>query len=210
MSNKNKLTASVTAAALLLLGGGSYALWSQTAQLDAVPVQSGTLGIALEDATYFDASVFRGPSVEDNVLSWEEDEGTLLNATEIDDPTAFLFSPEDRVLVAIPVTVTLEGTNLAAKVESDVAAVAEAHEGFTLSSKLVSAESALGALSATGAPEKNFIASEGDTQHAWVVLDVYFDADGTDHQLVGVEEVLDLTRLTEEASPTVTVTQVRE
>jgi len=199
--NKNKFTASVVTASLLLLGGGTYALWSQTETLNPVSVQSGILGAELDDAVYFDASAFRGPSVENNVLSWAEDEGTLANADPIADPSAFLFSPEDRVEIVVPVDVTLDGTNLAAALSTSISPVL-ANQGFSLTGKLVTADNEAAALTATGTTTKNFV--EDGT--AYVVLDVTFDGTGA-YGDEGAHMEVDLENLLTTAN--VTVTQVR-
>jgi alternate signal-mediated exported protein len=94
-----------------LLGGSTFALWTQSANLTAGNISTGTFGVEVD---------------EDHVEAWDvsPDRGYTQAAVggmkgRVINLAQFLMSPKDRVAVSIPITVTLDGDNLLAHLTAD-------------------------------------------------------------------------------------------
>lgn len=91
----------------VLIGGGTFALWSDAIDLPGGTINSGELHLAAEED---DAAWREGPCA-----------GT---GETIDDIEAYLISPGDAVCLVQPVTVTVTGSDIAAQFSIDTSAIA--------------------------------------------------------------------------------------
>lgn len=100
-----------TAGAALLIGGGTFALWSDSADVDGATITTGNLQIEASEAgwTWYDSSD----------AETAEDLGE-----EIDDLTAFRVVPGDTLTGVIEFSAALEGTNLTAELAGELGAIA--------------------------------------------------------------------------------------
>ncbi|MDR1187568.1 MAG: SipW-dependent-type signal peptide-containing protein [Bifidobacteriaceae bacterium] len=105
------LVAGVTGLALLM-GGSTYALWSDSSSANVEPVQHGTLDIegSLAPVVY-DVRVAKGPSDPDN-SPWINGLGGKKNRKVITDLSKFYAVPGDNLEINIPVDVTAIGDNM--------------------------------------------------------------------------------------------------
>lgn len=118
---RNKVTIAAVAVGALALGGGSLALWSDSADLDAAAVATGHLDLNTKTQAAYDISSYQVPE-SGSPENWTVSDGTEFVASPINLET-FKFVPGDVVAVTVPIEVELEGNNLAAQfsVESDTA-----------------------------------------------------------------------------------------
>lgn len=99
MSRTTKSAAAVAAGILLLTAaGGTFAQWSDSANVDGGTLTAGHLDMTVSDGTWFDANA----------------------NTEISDPATFRISPGDVLEYRATITPDLVGDNLEAELESDV------------------------------------------------------------------------------------------
>ena len=133
----------VAAGAALLIGGSTYALWSQTADMNGGTITSGDLRLVAGEVSSFDVSADRADSstteetdrsvldASSNPLTFNQgeaakvenlnggaDEATLTGHV-IDEPGDWLIVPGDTLAVLYPYTVTLKGDNLVAELTID-------------------------------------------------------------------------------------------
>ena len=133
----------VAAGAALLIGGSTYALWSQTANMNGGMITSGDLQLLAGDVSSFDVSADRvdsstteekdrsvldaalnpltfnqGEASAVENLNCGEDEVTLTGHV-IGEPGEWLIVPGDTTAVLFPYAVTLKGDNLVAELTID-------------------------------------------------------------------------------------------
>jgi len=113
---RNAIIAAVAGAALFL-GGSTYALWSQTADLEGASIQAGNLNIVAGDIEVWDVSPDLGyvtPAAPGGLSVGK-------NGALIADPEAFRAVPGDAIIMAVPFTITMVGDNLVADLTMTVA-----------------------------------------------------------------------------------------
>lgn len=117
----NKQTTGIiagAAGALLLLGGGTFALWSDSAEAPAGTITAGNLNVDIQAPAWVDVSADRTDSPH-----------------AIDDIAAFRIIPGDTIEARYPVTLDLEGENMLAKlglvIDGDEAVTGDLAAGIT-------------------------------------------------------------------------------
>lgn len=119
---RNGIIAAVLGAALLM-GGGTYALWSASAGLKGATITAGDLDITAKDTSYMydvsdDVVVAAGDAAE-TIAFGSQDLGTV-QGLPIDD--TFLIVPGDTIALVYGYDIVLEGDNIQAELSMDVAA----------------------------------------------------------------------------------------
>ncbi|QAY63587.1 hypothetical protein ET495_10380 [Xylanimonas allomyrinae] len=114
----------VAAAAVLVLGGGStFAYWHDAQTYTGGSIVSGTLDVSpVGEMQFWDVSADRADAttaLPGTLPDGEDDGPDAVFGHEIDDPSAWRMSPEDRVGVTVTADVTLEGDNLVAALTLD-------------------------------------------------------------------------------------------
>lgn len=99
--------AGITAGAVALVGGGTFALWSASDTFDGGQITAGDLNIEITSDGFFDISEDR--TDKDDVLP-----GTEVPAHAID-PEDWRIVPGDTVALAVEAEITLVGDNLVAE-----------------------------------------------------------------------------------------------
>jgi len=98
---KNKIIAAAVTAGLLLLGGGSYAVWKDSTTFSEVKFQTGYLNVSALPSEW---TIYHGT----DKLSYAEYKDN------------FIFVPQTKVQIYTPVTVELKGNDLVAKMNVDL------------------------------------------------------------------------------------------
>ncbi|QAY64603.1 alternate-type signal peptide domain-containing protein [Xylanimonas allomyrinae] len=96
------------ALAVALLGGGTFALWSQSVGLDGGTITAGDLSLSAEASSFYDVSADRNYTEAIAGLSNPVVKGQKIS------PETWLMVPGDKVAAVLPVVVTLKGDNLVA------------------------------------------------------------------------------------------------
>jgi alternate signal-mediated exported protein len=106
----------MAAGAALLLGGGTYALWSDSAQLTASGnIVAGDLDITAKGSvTYFDVSWDREADQQTAIIT-----GSSVKGHAITNLSDYRVVPGDTIAAVFPYQVKLEGDNLVAKLSVD-------------------------------------------------------------------------------------------
>jgi len=132
--------------AALLVGGSTYALWSQTADLGNTDIQSGDLELRmLDDAgepgiQVWDVSVDgKGGGIIrvdfGGTIGWQGLSDFMLFGREVfphDPVNPWRAVPQDHLRITIPFAMTLDGSNLVARLDANV--VADQADNPTLAS----------------------------------------------------------------------------
>ncbi|MCL2470215.1 MAG: hypothetical protein FWF25_00520 [Propionibacteriaceae bacterium] len=123
---RNALIAAGTGVALLL-GGSTYALWSQIADLGGTQIRSGDLGLATQAKEIWDISADlsnRPDTLPFQVYNQAGDplsDGKLiLKEADLDQPAkvpGWTTVPGDELAVVIPFTIAMQGENLLARLD---------------------------------------------------------------------------------------------
>jgi len=99
------------------MGGGTFALWSDSASLSGATIQAGELAIQGEKLGVFDLS-------DESTLAQADAQEIIDLAKSATDVGAdFLASPGDILAVAFEYTIKLQGDNLEAKLALDMTAL---------------------------------------------------------------------------------------
>jgi len=122
MKRRNAVIAAVAGAALLV-GGSTYALWQQSANMVGGTIQAGDLSIKAGTSTFWDVSEDRGDQTLDAITTPANENGvdgttvTLdgLKAHAIPDLEDWTMVPGDTVALAFPYKITLDGDNMVAQ-----------------------------------------------------------------------------------------------
>jgi len=129
-TDTKKLRTGIVAAALgaaLLLGGGTYALWSDSASLSGGTITAGDLRLDAGTMAAYDISAdTAGPGGTPAVVN-----GVTLDSvtgTPIADLSDWRMVPGDTLALAFPYDLTLSGDNLKADLNLDVSKLAESNE----------------------------------------------------------------------------------
>jgi alternate signal-mediated exported protein len=101
----------------LLLGGSTFALWTESAALSGGSISTGEFGVEMGDETAWDVS-------PDRTNGKEVDTGYMISSKavvghEVEDLSEFGMSPGDKIAIDYPLTVTLYGDNLVAGLTGD-------------------------------------------------------------------------------------------
>lgn len=112
------------AAGALVVGGGTFALWSAQDTFEGGTITAGDLNLVLaQDTEFYDVSADRSDVAADVVAGAPDIRGHLI--TTID---SWRIVPGDKVAAAFSADVTLEGDNLIAELVADGFAVTD--DGF--------------------------------------------------------------------------------
>ena len=136
--------AAVVAGVVLLAGGSTYALWSDSDDVRGGTITAGDLDLKAFEAFSFDVSADRADSDSTVIngaelpLTFAEDQaGEVTNLKVVDDQltghsigklATWLIVPGDTVAVLFPYTVTLRGDNLVAELTIDSTEMVAARE----------------------------------------------------------------------------------
>jgi alternate signal-mediated exported protein len=101
----------VVAGAALLMGGGTYALWSDSASIDGGIIKSGNLDVSVGTTAYWDVSADRVDSTGGTAIAG----GSSTKGHAISSLADYRVVPGDEIAAVYPATVKLDGDNLVAK-----------------------------------------------------------------------------------------------
>ena len=119
---RNAVIAAVAGAALLV-GGSTYALWQQSANMVGGTIQAGDLSIKAGTSTFWDVSEDRSDQTLDAITTPANENGVDGTAVTLDGLTAhaipsledWTMVPGDTVALAFPYKITLDGDNMVAQ-----------------------------------------------------------------------------------------------
>jgi len=123
---RNAVVAAVAGAALLL-GGSTYALWSQSASfVGAPPIQAGDLQLTMDqsDIGFWDISPDRNPIQDETIQGGGWDlgiKGRPIDLTSTDTSGNLYFHPVpgDELMLTVPFSMKMQGANLLAQLEAN-------------------------------------------------------------------------------------------
>lgn len=205
-TNQKRRNAIIAAAlgAALLMGGGTYALWSASADLGGAKITAGDLNITTGDNTYmYDISADSLTAGSPVAISYGTTELGDLTGIVIDN--TFVIVPGDTIAFVYSYDITLVGDNIAAElsIDSETTEVNFPTESLTFSFNLFDEDGDLfksGSLDDIGGLLYTF--DEPTEESIYLVFMVTFDSATSDRD--DVTEVLSLGDLL-----SVTLTQVR-
>jgi len=128
-SRRRKGIIAGVAGAALLLTGGTFALWQDTANVTGGTITAGSLTLDGDAAAvWYDVSPDRDFADPETVAPAGDSDPAVMG--EAIDVEAFLVSPEDVLAAVFEVDVTLEGDNLVAALSLNLSAAAALPEGI--------------------------------------------------------------------------------
>jgi len=221
-SRRRKGIIAGVAGAALLLTGGTFALWQATTDVTGGTITAGNLTLdSGASAAWYDVSPDRDFALPVAVV--EDKASEPLVEGEVIDVAQFLVSPEDVLAAVFEVEVGLEGDNLVASLDLNLAAAAALGEGvdpfedgdLTFESAiyidneeavaraaLAPGKESLGYFTTSAAHEATDVTLVSGTVHATVVIFVTFN------NTVGAESSMDAVAALNDAG--FSLTQIRE
>ena len=204
LKRRHGIMAAVLGAALLM-GGGTYALWTASADLAGGKITAGDLQIEAKDVKVYDISADKGGKDAEPVTVNGVELATVKGSL-IDEPSDWLIVPGDRLALVFPYDITLKGDNLVANLTMDVAKVTSSFSSnLTVTCGLYGKNDAV--LAAEGplpADSTTPVATLKPADAGPVAFVIYVDFDQATDGREDVTEVLDLSD-----AVSLTLTQVR-